>query len=32
MDDLVYNGVIEYSVVGNIFDDPELLEKKELKE
>lgn len=32
MDDLVYNGVIECNVVGNIFDDPELLEKKELKE
>lgn len=27
MDDLVYNGVMECSVVGNIFDNPELLEK-----
>lgn len=26
MDDLVYNGVMECSVVGNIFDNPELLE------
>lgn len=25
MDDLVYNGVMECSVVGNIFDNPELL-------
>ena len=28
MDDLVYNGVMECSVVGNIFDNPELLEEK----
>lgn len=32
MDDLVYKGVMECSVVGNIFDNPELLEKKELNE
>lgn len=32
MDDLVYNGVMECSVVGNIFDNPELLEEKELNE
>ena len=30
MDDLVYKGVMECSVVGNIFDNPELLGKKEL--
>ncbi len=32
MDDLVYKGVMECSVVGNIFDDLELLEGKELNE
>ena len=32
MDDLVYKGVMECSVVGNIFDNPELLEGKELNE
>lgn len=32
MDDLVYNGVMECSVVGNIFDNPELLEEEELDE
>lgn len=28
MGDLVYNGVMECSVVGNIFDNPELLEEE----
>jgi len=28
MDDLVYNGVMECSVVGNTFDNPELLEEE----
>lgn len=32
MDDLVYNGVMECSVVGNTFDNPELLEEEELNE
>lgn len=32
MDDLVYKGVMECSVVGNIFDNPELLEGEELDE
>lgn len=32
MDDLVYKGVMECNVVGNIFDNPELLEEKELNE
>ena len=27
MDDLVYKGVMECTIVGNIFDNPELLEK-----
>ena len=32
MDDLVYKGVMECNVVGNIFDNPELLEGEELDE
>lgn len=32
MDDLVYKGVMECSVVGNIFDNPDLLEGEELDE
>lgn len=32
MGDLVYNGVMECSVIGNIFDNPELLEEEELDE